>query len=158
MVAVPDLFLTAVKLTHDKTGAKYLHAARDDSNNLFRCEEWFQLCHIFKIMLNWYKHSKIWEFLHSVFICTFNSKKMSNIHLNVFQCPVQDDPYGQHRGSTHPWAHSALWIEEVSLQRPFLQDAQQVSVHLHERLHRYNTRCLYSCVNFLPTHNLNNLI
>lgn len=36
VVAVPDLFLTAVKLTHDKTGAQYLHAARDDSNNLFR--------------------------------------------------------------------------------------------------------------------------
>uniref|UniRef100_A0AAV2JTL0 Presequence protease, mitochondrial n=1 Tax=Knipowitschia caucasica TaxID=637954 RepID=A0AAV2JTL0_KNICA len=32
---VPDLFLTAVKLTHDQTGAQYLHAARDDSNNLF---------------------------------------------------------------------------------------------------------------------------
>lgn len=36
VVAVPDLFLTAVKLRHDKTGAQYLHAARDDSNNLFR--------------------------------------------------------------------------------------------------------------------------
>ncbi|XP_034558325.1 presequence protease, mitochondrial [Notolabrus celidotus] len=35
VVAVPDLFLTAVKLTHDKTGAQYLHAARDDANNLF---------------------------------------------------------------------------------------------------------------------------
>ncbi|XP_026168972.1 presequence protease, mitochondrial isoform X1 [Mastacembelus armatus] len=35
VAAVPDLFLTAVKLTHDKTGAQYLHAARDDSNNLF---------------------------------------------------------------------------------------------------------------------------
>ncbi|XP_071346670.1 presequence protease, mitochondrial [Trachinotus anak] len=35
VVAVPDLFLTAVKLTHDKTGAQYLHAAREDSNNLF---------------------------------------------------------------------------------------------------------------------------
>uniref|UniRef100_A0A3P8X2P7 Presequence protease, mitochondrial n=1 Tax=Cynoglossus semilaevis TaxID=244447 RepID=A0A3P8X2P7_CYNSE len=35
VVSVPDLFLTAVKLTHNKTGAKYLHAARDDSNNLF---------------------------------------------------------------------------------------------------------------------------
>lgn len=35
VVEVPDLFLTAVKLTHDKTGAQYLHAARDDSNNLF---------------------------------------------------------------------------------------------------------------------------
>ncbi|XP_068196334.1 presequence protease, mitochondrial [Antennarius striatus] len=33
--AVPDLFLTAVKLTHDRTGAQYLHAAKDDSNNLF---------------------------------------------------------------------------------------------------------------------------
>lgn len=36
VAVVPDLFLTAVKLTHDKTGAQYLHAARDDSNNLFR--------------------------------------------------------------------------------------------------------------------------
>ncbi|KAM7400088.1 hypothetical protein PAMA_004675 [Pampus argenteus] len=35
VVMVPDLFLTAVKLTHDRTGAQYLHAARDDSNNLF---------------------------------------------------------------------------------------------------------------------------
>ncbi|XP_064201881.1 presequence protease, mitochondrial isoform X1 [Anguilla rostrata] len=32
---VPDLCLTAVKLTHDSTGAQYLHVARDDSNNLF---------------------------------------------------------------------------------------------------------------------------
>ncbi|KAM4705824.1 presequence protease, mitochondrial [Rhinophrynus dorsalis] len=32
---VPDLFLTAVKLSHDSTGAKYLHIAREDSNNLF---------------------------------------------------------------------------------------------------------------------------
>ncbi|CAB1326089.1 unnamed protein product [Coregonus sp. 'balchen'] len=36
VVAVPDLFLTAVKLTHDNTDAQYLHAARDDKNNLFR--------------------------------------------------------------------------------------------------------------------------
>lgn len=35
VVPVPDMFLTAVKLSHDKTGAQYLHAARDDSNNLF---------------------------------------------------------------------------------------------------------------------------
>uniref|UniRef100_A0A8C2YZQ1 Pitrilysin metalloproteinase 1 n=1 Tax=Cyclopterus lumpus TaxID=8103 RepID=A0A8C2YZQ1_CYCLU len=35
VVVVPDLFLTAVKLTHDRTGAQHLHAARDDSNNLF---------------------------------------------------------------------------------------------------------------------------
>uniref|UniRef100_A0A673M5Y3 Pitrilysin metalloproteinase 1 n=1 Tax=Sinocyclocheilus rhinocerous TaxID=307959 RepID=A0A673M5Y3_9TELE len=35
VTAVPDLFLTAVKLSHDATGAQYLHAARDDSNNLF---------------------------------------------------------------------------------------------------------------------------
>ncbi|XP_056375480.1 presequence protease, mitochondrial [Hyla sarda] len=32
---VPDLFLTAVKLNHEATGAKYLHVAREDSNNLF---------------------------------------------------------------------------------------------------------------------------
>ncbi|KAI1901367.1 hypothetical protein AGOR_G00033660 [Albula goreensis] len=35
VTAVPDLFLTAVKLTHENTGAQYLHVARDDSNNLF---------------------------------------------------------------------------------------------------------------------------
>lgn len=35
VTAVPDLFLTAVKLNHDVTGAQYLHAARDDTNNLF---------------------------------------------------------------------------------------------------------------------------
>ncbi|XP_076838253.1 presequence protease, mitochondrial [Brachyhypopomus gauderio] len=35
VTAVPDLFLTAVRLDHDVTGAQYLHAARDDSNNLF---------------------------------------------------------------------------------------------------------------------------
>ncbi|XP_048084180.1 presequence protease, mitochondrial-like [Alosa alosa] len=39
VTAVPDLFLTAVKLTHDSTGAQYLHAARDDKNNLFRQDE-----------------------------------------------------------------------------------------------------------------------
>uniref|UniRef100_A0A8D0GC63 Presequence protease, mitochondrial n=1 Tax=Sphenodon punctatus TaxID=8508 RepID=A0A8D0GC63_SPHPU len=35
VTAVPELFLTAVKLSHDATGAKYLHVAREDSNNLF---------------------------------------------------------------------------------------------------------------------------
>uniref|UniRef100_A0A8C9HUX6 Uncharacterized protein n=1 Tax=Piliocolobus tephrosceles TaxID=591936 RepID=A0A8C9HUX6_9PRIM len=33
---VNQLFLTAVKLSHDDTGAKYLHLAREDTNNLFR--------------------------------------------------------------------------------------------------------------------------
>ncbi|KAI1110916.1 Metalloenzyme, LuxS/M16 peptidase-like protein [Nemania sp. NC0429] len=32
---VPELELTALHLTHDKTGADYLHLARDDSNNVF---------------------------------------------------------------------------------------------------------------------------
>ncbi|XP_075068173.1 presequence protease, mitochondrial [Mixophyes fleayi] len=32
---VPEFFLTAVKLRHEATGAKYLHVAREDSNNLF---------------------------------------------------------------------------------------------------------------------------
>ncbi|XP_049632256.1 presequence protease, mitochondrial isoform X1 [Suncus etruscus] len=32
---VPELFLTAVKLSHEGTGAQYLHLAREDSNNLF---------------------------------------------------------------------------------------------------------------------------
>ncbi|KAM5156938.1 presequence protease, mitochondrial isoform 1-T2 [Mantella aurantiaca] len=32
---IPEFFLTAVKLSHENTGAKYLHLARDDSNNLF---------------------------------------------------------------------------------------------------------------------------
>ena len=32
---VPELHLTAVRLAHDKTGADYLHVARDDKNNVF---------------------------------------------------------------------------------------------------------------------------
>ncbi|KAH7401890.1 Metalloenzyme, LuxS/M16 peptidase-like protein [Phaeosphaeria sp. MPI-PUGE-AT-0046c] len=32
---VPELELTALHLQHDKTGAEYLHIARDDSNNVF---------------------------------------------------------------------------------------------------------------------------
>ncbi|KEY67835.1 hypothetical protein S7711_04973 [Stachybotrys chartarum IBT 7711] len=32
---VPELELTALHLQHDKTGADYLHIARDDSNNVF---------------------------------------------------------------------------------------------------------------------------
>ncbi|KAJ6151467.1 hypothetical protein N7470_007064 [Penicillium chermesinum] len=32
---VPELHLTAVQLTHDKTNADYLHIARDDKNNVF---------------------------------------------------------------------------------------------------------------------------
>lgn len=32
---VPELELTALHLRHDKTGAEYLHVARDDKNNVF---------------------------------------------------------------------------------------------------------------------------
>jgi len=32
---VPELELTALELHHDKTGAQYLHVAREDSNNVF---------------------------------------------------------------------------------------------------------------------------
>ena len=32
---VPELELTALELEHGKTGAEYLHVARDDSNNVF---------------------------------------------------------------------------------------------------------------------------
>ncbi|EXJ96416.1 hypothetical protein A1O1_01542 [Capronia coronata CBS 617.96] len=32
---VPELHLTALSLEHDKTGADYLHVARDDKNNVF---------------------------------------------------------------------------------------------------------------------------
>lgn len=32
---VAELELTALHLRHDKTGADYLHIARDDSNNVF---------------------------------------------------------------------------------------------------------------------------
>lgn len=32
---VPELELTALELRHDKTGAEYLHIARDDTNNVF---------------------------------------------------------------------------------------------------------------------------
>ncbi|KAL3465543.1 Metalloenzyme, LuxS/M16 peptidase-like protein [Aspergillus heterothallicus] len=33
--SVPELHLTAIRLRHDKTGADYLHIARDDKNNVF---------------------------------------------------------------------------------------------------------------------------
>lgn len=32
---LPELQLTAIELHHDKTGAEYLHIARDDKNNVF---------------------------------------------------------------------------------------------------------------------------
>lgn len=32
---VPELELSALHFTHDKTGADYLHVARDDDNNVF---------------------------------------------------------------------------------------------------------------------------
>jgi presequence protease len=32
---VPELQLTALQLRHNKTGAEYLHVARDDKNNVF---------------------------------------------------------------------------------------------------------------------------
>lgn len=32
---VPELELTALHLQHDKTGAEYLHVAREDENNVF---------------------------------------------------------------------------------------------------------------------------
>ncbi|PIO28143.1 hypothetical protein AB205_0170360 [Aquarana catesbeiana] len=32
---IPDFNITAVKLSHEGTGAKYLHLAREDSDNLF---------------------------------------------------------------------------------------------------------------------------
>lgn len=32
---VPELELTALHLEHDKTGAEYLHVAREDKNNVF---------------------------------------------------------------------------------------------------------------------------
>ncbi|ESP02435.1 hypothetical protein LOTGIDRAFT_138480, partial [Lottia gigantea] len=35
IVDIPELYLTAIKLHHDKTGARHLHAAREDDNNLF---------------------------------------------------------------------------------------------------------------------------
>ncbi|XP_059953540.1 presequence protease, mitochondrial isoform X1 [Mesoplodon densirostris] len=35
VTSVPELSLTAVKLSHDSTGARHLHLAREDRNNLF---------------------------------------------------------------------------------------------------------------------------
>ncbi|KAF6270542.1 pitrilysin metallopeptidase 1 [Rhinolophus ferrumequinum] len=35
VTSVPELLLTAVKLSHDGTGARHLHLAREDTNNLF---------------------------------------------------------------------------------------------------------------------------
>lgn len=36
VTSVPEVFLTAMKLSHDDRGARYLHLAREDTNNLFR--------------------------------------------------------------------------------------------------------------------------
>lgn len=114
VVAVPDLFLTAVKLSHDKTGAQYLHAARDDSNNLFRFGA---------------RQCLLEPLLSELPTLTASS---------LFpQRPVQNHSPGQHGGPAHPGAHGAVRVWEVSLQRPLLQDAQQVAVHVHERLHGY---------------------
>ncbi|XP_070945701.1 presequence protease, mitochondrial-like, partial [Macaca nemestrina] len=35
VTCVPELFLTAMKFSHDDRGARYLHLAREDTNNLF---------------------------------------------------------------------------------------------------------------------------
>uniref|UniRef100_A0A2K6CCE6 Pitrilysin metalloproteinase 1 n=1 Tax=Macaca nemestrina TaxID=9545 RepID=A0A2K6CCE6_MACNE len=35
LTLVPELFLTRMKLSHDDRGARYLHLAREDTNNLF---------------------------------------------------------------------------------------------------------------------------
>ncbi|XP_060048368.1 presequence protease, mitochondrial [Erinaceus europaeus] len=35
VTSIPELFLTAVRLSHDSTKAQYLHLAREDPNNLF---------------------------------------------------------------------------------------------------------------------------
>lgn len=35
VVPVPELYLTAVLLNHQKTGAQHLHIARDDAENVF---------------------------------------------------------------------------------------------------------------------------
>lgn len=32
---IPELEMTAIQLEHDKTGAGYIHVARDDKNNVF---------------------------------------------------------------------------------------------------------------------------
>uniref|UniRef100_G1NWE6 Pitrilysin metalloproteinase 1 n=2 Tax=Myotis lucifugus TaxID=59463 RepID=G1NWE6_MYOLU len=48
VTSVPELFLTAVKLSHDGTGARYLHLAREDTNNLFRDEG--SVCEFFSFL------------------------------------------------------------------------------------------------------------
>lgn len=87
VVAVPDLFLTAVKLSHDKTGAQYLHAARDDSNNLFRFGA---------------RQCLLEPLLSELPTLTASS---------LFpQRPVQNHSPGQHGGPAHPGAHGAVRV------------------------------------------------
>lgn len=87
VVAVPDLFLTAVKLSHDKTGAQYLHAARDDSNNLFRFGARQCLLELLLSELPTLTASSLFP-----------------------QRPVQNHSPGQHGGPAYPGAHGAVRV------------------------------------------------
>lgn len=51
------------------------------------------------------------------------------------QCAVPHHPHGQQRCPARPGAHGPVWLSEVPLPGPLLQDAEQVAVYVHERLH-----------------------
>ena len=46
MVDIPELFLSAISLEHERTGAQHIHLARDDKNNTFRSVK-YCLCFVF---------------------------------------------------------------------------------------------------------------
>ena len=136
VTSVPELTLTAVKLSHDSTGAQHLHLAREDRNNLFRCvlhpegTAWM-LC------LEHLPHLQQFN-RESRGVSLLRSPRPGGGSLAVDLSPqraVPHRPRGQQRRPARPGAHGPVRLSEVPLPGPLLQDAEQVAVYVHERLH-----------------------
>lgn len=139
---VPELSLTAVKLSHDGTGAQYLHLAREDGNNLFRC-----VCTLGSrsgcsagasaapaaVQQEWRGGAS------PPWLLRVRRGPAGRGALTMWLCPqcaVPHHPHRQQRRPPHPGTHGPVRLSEIPLPRPFLQDAEPVAVHIHERLHR----------------------
>lgn len=127
VTAVPELSLTAVRLSHDGTGAQYLHLAREDRNNTFRCGRQL-LPRLGALKLGGRAGADPPP-------AAEQARDRDRRPAFPPQRAVPHDPCGQQRRTPHPGAHGPVRLPEVPLQGPLLQDAEQVAVHVHERLH-----------------------